>query len=156
MINFTGEYDCKVDAKGRIMLPIAFRKQMGEVAAYCFVVKKDLYASCLELYTADEWEQQNNLIMSNYKPFDPESKQFIRDFKMGATEVECDPTGRILLPRRLLTQVEITDEALLSGSIGKIDIWSPTLYEESGGDADARRKRAKRVMGDVTYNTEKL
>jgi len=156
MINFTGEHDCKVDAKGRIMLPIAFRRQMGEEEAYCFVVKKDLYEPCLELYTVAEWERQNKLVMNNYKPFNPDDRQFLRDFRMGATEVECDPTGRILIPRRLLIQVEIADEVVLSGSIGKIEIWSPVLYNNSGGDISAKRDRAERIMGDATYNTELL
>ena len=43
MTIFTGEYDCKVDVKGRIMLPIAFRKQLGEGEIHRFVIKKDLY-----------------------------------------------------------------------------------------------------------------
>jgi len=154
MITFTGEHDCKIDAKGRLMLPIAFRRQLGEVESYCFVVKKDLYEQCLELYTVDEWEQQNKLIMKNIKPFNPEDRQFLRDFRMGASEVECDPAGRILIPRRLLSLVEITDEAVLQGSIGKIEIWSPTLYYNSGGDVAAKRDRAERIMGDATYNTE--
>jgi MraZ protein len=154
MVNFTGEYDCKVDAKGRIMLPIAFRRQMGEMEAYCFVVKKDLYEQCLELYTVDEWDNQNKLIMKNIKPFNPDDRQFLRDFRMGATEVECDPSGRILIPRRLLTQVEITNDAALQGSIGKIEIWSPALYNNSGGDVAAKRDRAERIMGDAAYNIE--
>jgi len=153
MITFTGEHDCKIDAKGRIMLPIAFRKKIGTLEA-SFVVKKDLYESCLELYTVDEWERQNKLIMNNIKPFNPDDRQFLRDFRMGASEVECDHTGRILIPRRLLSQVEITDDAVLQGSIGKIEIWSPTLYYNSGGDVAAKRERAERIMGDATYNTE--
>jgi MraZ protein len=153
MIIFTGEYDCKVDAKGRIMLPAAFRKQMGEGAAYRFVIKKDLYEPCLELYTVDEWEHQNNLILQNVKPYNPEHRQFLRDFRMGAAEAECDPTGRILIPGRLLKQAEITNETVLSGNIGKIEIWSPTLYNNSGGDISAKRSRAERIMANAN-NTD--
>ena len=154
MTIFTGEYDCKIDAKGRIMLPVAFRKQMGEAAEYRFVLKKDMYEPCLELYTAEEWVQQNNMILRTIKPFDPVHRQFLRDFRMGAIELECDPTGRILIPGRLLKQVNITNDAVLSGNIGKIEIWSPTLYGASGGDAEAKRDRAERIMGDATYNIE--
>ena len=156
MTIFTGDVDCKVDAKGRIMLPVAFRKQLGEAEAFCFVVKKDLYEPCLELYTIDEWNRQNKLILKNYKPFNPDDRQFLRDFRMGATEVECDPTGRILIPKRLLKQAEITNETVLLGSIGKIEIWSPALLYNSGGDIAAKRDRAERIMGDVAYNIELL
>jgi MraZ protein len=156
MTIFTGEYDCKVDAKGRIMLPVAFRKQMGEVAEYCFVLKKDMYEPCLELYTAEEWERQNTMILKTIKPYNPDHRQFLRDFRVGATEVECDPTGRILIPGRLLKQADIANDAVLSGSIGKIEIWSPTLYGASGGDTTSKRNRAERIMGDATFNTELL
>ena len=152
MIIFTGECDCKVDAKGRIMLPAIFRKQMGVMDVYGFVIKKDMYETCLELYTLDEWSRQNNLIMKNIKPYDPEHRQFLRDFKMGSVELESDPTGRILIPGRLLKQAEITNEAVLSGSIGKIEIWSPALFYDSGGDIAAKWERAKNVMGDTKYN----
>jgi MraZ protein len=156
MTIFTGEYDCKVDAKGRIMLPAAFRKQMGEVEAYRFVIKKDMYEACLELYTEEEWEHQNNMILKTIKPYNPEHRQFLRDFRMGATEVECDPTGRLLIPGRLLKQADITNETVLSGNIGKIEIWSPALYGNSGGDTATKRDRAERIMGDAAYNIEPL
>ncbi len=156
MIIFTGEYDCKVDVKGRIMLPAAFRKQMGEAESYRFVIKKDLYEQCLELYTADEWERQNNLILKNIKPYNPDHRQFLRDFRAGASEVECDNTGRLLIPGRLLKQTGITGETVLAGNIGKIEIWSPDLYNASGGDAEAKRNRAERIMGDAAYHPDDL
>jgi len=152
MVNFTGTYDCKVDAKGRIMLPAAFRRQMGEVDTYRFVIKKDLYVQCLELYAAEEWESLNEKIHKNVKYFNPEHRQLLRDFRMGATEVECDPAGRILIPGRLLKQAEIANETVLSGQYGKIEIWSPTLYHNSGGDEKARQDRFERIMGDTSFN----
>jgi MraZ protein len=154
MVIFTGEHDCKVDVKGRIMLPAAFRKQMGDTELYRFVIRNDLYEQCLELFTIDEWEKQNSLVLKTIKPYDPEHRQFLRDFRMGAAEIECDPTGRLLIPGRLLKQAGITNEAVLTGSVGKIEIWSPDLYGNSGGDTAAKRDRALRIMGNATYNTE--
>jgi MraZ protein len=156
MLIFTGEYDCRIDAKGRIMLPAAFRKQLGESDVYRFVIKKDMYESCLELFTIDGWEQQNRLILKNHKPFDPEHRQFLRDFRMGAVEVECDNSGRILIPGRLLKQAGIEKEAVLSGTMDKIEIWSPGKYSDSGGDARDKHERAKHVMANAIYNLDGL
>jgi len=156
MTIFKGEYDCKVDAKGRILLSAAFRKQMGEAANYSFIVKKDLYVQCLELYVVEAWEQLNNWVEKNTKPLNPEHRQFLRDFGMGATEVECDAMGRILIPGRLLKQADITNEAVLRGYKGKIEIWSPALYYNSGGDVSAKSDRAGRIMGDAAFNTDLL
>jgi MraZ protein len=104
----------------------------------------------------DEWERQNSLILKTIKPYNPEHRQFLRDFRMGAAEVECDPTGRILIPGRLLKPAEITGETVLSGNAGKIEIWSPALYSSSGGDVTAKRERAERIMGDATYHIDLL
>jgi len=156
MTIFKGEYDCKADVKGRIMLPAAFRKQMGEAADFSFVVKRDLYVKCLELYTVEAWDQLNNWIEKNTKPLNSDHRQFVRDFGMGATEVECDNAGRILIPGRLLKQAEITNEAVLRGFKGKIEIWSPELYYNSGGDVADKSDRAERIMGDAAYNSDLL
>ena len=156
VINFTGEYDCKVDVKGRIMLPVAFRRQMGDVDTYRFVIKKDLYEQCLELYTVEEWERQNKIILNVINQFSQKHRQLHRDFRMGATEVECDPTGRILIPGRLLKQAEIKNDTVLSGNMGKIEIWSPDLYYNSGGDELVKRERVESIMGNAIYNTEPL
>jgi MraZ protein len=145
MIIFKGEHDCKVDIKGRIVLPISFRRQMGEVETFCFVVKKNLYDECLELCTIDEWEFQVKPIMSKINPTNREDLQFFREFRMDATEVKCDFKGRLLIPRCLLSHAKITDEAVLTGGIGKIEIWSPTNYYSSGGSIEARRERTKRI-----------
>ena len=154
MINFTGEFDCKVDAKGRILLPVTFRRQMGEVEVYRFVIKQDPYVQCLEMFTIEEWEKMNKKIQKNTKTFDLVHRQVVREFRRGATEVESDPTGRILIPGRLLKQVGITNDAVLSGYFGKIEIWSPDTFYGSGDDEKERQERFQRIIGDIINNDD--
>ena len=154
MINFTGEYDCKVDTKGRIMLPIAFRREMGEVEAYRFVIKKDMYEKCLELMTIEEWDRLCDDIQKNTRPYNPNDRKVQRIFREGATEVECDPTGRLLIPGRLMKYAEITNETVLLGIKDKIEIWSPALYNDSCSDLETKSKLVELIMGDVTYKNE--
>ena len=149
MIDFIGEYDCKVDAKGRILLPTRFREEMGEVDSFCFVVKKHVYEHCLELYTKAAWEEQMALINDIINPFLEEDLQAKRDFKRGSTIVECDPNGRVLIPARLLKQVEIESDSLLSGDGGRIEIWHPELYDKSGGDDKVRKERFQRIVANA-------
>lgn len=149
MIFFTGEYDCKIDGKGRMMLPVAFRRMLPEAEVYTFVIKRDMYVSCLELYTYEEWERQNKLILSAIQPYNPEHRQFMRDFRMGAAEVELDSCGRMLLPQRLLTSVGIEREVILAGGLGKIEIWESSRYNNGGGTVEERQQRAERVMGNI-------
>ena len=153
-INFIGEYDCKVDAKGRIMLPVNFRRKLGEVEPYLFVVKNDIYEQFLELYTMETWEEEINRIHEKINPFDRDDKQVLRDFRMGATEVECDPSGRILIPSRLLKRADIKTDTVLIGGEGKIEIWSPELLEKNRAYFAARsEERFARILGNTANKT---
>lgn len=156
MITFIGEYDCKVDVKGRIMLPSAFKRQMPDDSSSRFVVKRDLYESCLELYPIEEWERQQKLLLKNINPYDPEHRQFLRDFRMGAIEVVLDSNNRILLSSRLLKQINAERDIILLGGIGKIEIWSPDKYQILGGTVEEKSSRAKRIMQHATYNLDDL
>ena len=57
MQHFIGTYECKADAKGRIMIPVALKKQLSAVVSKGFVLKRAVFNSCLELYPMQEWEQ---------------------------------------------------------------------------------------------------
>ena len=59
MINLLGEYDCKIDSKGRFMFPAGLKKQLGTEAEKGFVVNRNLHADCLVVYPIDEWEKLN-------------------------------------------------------------------------------------------------
>jgi len=157
MVIFTGTYECKVDVKGRIMLPIAFRRKLGEVEVYRFVIKKELYGKkCLELFTEEEWNRVNNHILKTIKPYNPDDREFLRDFMEDVAEVECDPMGRLLIPGRLLKYAEIKNDTLLLGHPGKIEIWSPDVRYSSDGDEATKHERTERIMGNVTFNIDEL
>ena len=79
MITFIGEYTCKVDAKGRIMLPSAFKKQMSGSNQEKFVIKKDIFENCLVLFPIDEWERQNRIIRKKINPYKKEHNLFLRN-----------------------------------------------------------------------------
>jgi len=134
MANFVGEFDCKVDNKGRILLPAAFRKQIGEVKKYRFVIKNSPFEQCLELFPMEIWEKIIKDIEKDVEPFNPEHRYFLRNFRSVATEVECDSRGRIRFPIRLMNIAEITNKAILTGRFDMIEIWSPELFCKSYDD----------------------
>src|ERR1035437_2651585 len=133
MTIFLGDYTCKVDAKGRVMLPSAFKKQMPSAAQDKFFVKKDIYEKCLVLYPMDEWERQNQLIQQNINPYNKEHSKFLREFYKDTAEIELDNNNRFLIPARLLNMVSIDkeQEVILAGQFGKIEIWSKDLYDKT-------------------------
>lgn len=149
MIIFIGDYTCKVDVKGRVLLPSAFKKQMPAAAQDKFVIKKDIYEKCLVLYPMDEWERQNQLIQQNINPYNKDHNRFIREFFKDTAEVELDSNNRFLIPARLLSLVGIDKEkeVILAGQLGKIELWSKDLYDQSSTEIDDFGELAGKILG---------
>lgn len=147
MTTFIGDYSCKVDSKGRIMLPAAFKKQMPSTAHDRFVVKKDIFEKCLVLYPMDEWERQNILIRSRINPYNKNHNEFLRNFYRGTAELVLDNNNRMLIPKRLLEVVSIQKEVILAGQDGKIEIWAKDIYDSSAKGEDEFAALAEKIMG---------
>ncbi|PHQ62608.1 MAG: division/cell wall cluster transcriptional repressor MraZ [Maribacter sp.] len=129
MINFIGTYDCKADAKGRVMLPVALKNQMSPILNSGFVIKRSVFQPYLELYPMEEW----NLLMQKMKKknrFKQKNNDFIRRFSAGVKVVEIDATGRLLIPKNLISIAGISKEVVLSSAINIIEIWDKDSYEQ--------------------------
>ena len=155
MATFIGDYTCKTDDKGRIMLPSAFKKALSAGARDTFVVKKDIYEKCLVLFPIDEWERQIELIRANLNPYNKEHNTFLRGFNKGTAEILLDATNRLLIPKRLLEETGISKDVVLAGQDGKIEIWAKDAYEKIDvGDDFA--KLAQKIMGGAIQKPDKL
>ncbi|ETN94996.1 division/cell wall cluster transcriptional repressor MraZ [Zhouia amylolytica] len=134
MINFIGTYECKADAKGRVMLPVALKGQLSPVLQQGFVLKRSVFQPCLELYPMEQW----NLLMQKMNKlnrFVKKNNDFIRRFTAGVKMVEVDNTGRLLIPKDLVGFAEIQKEVVLSSAINIVEIWDKNKYEQAIDDA---------------------
>ena len=147
VVNLIGTYECKADAKGRLMMPVAFKKQLLPVLQEGFVLKRAVFQSCLELYPMEEW----NLLMQKMNKlnrFKKKNNDFIRRFTAGVKVVEIDGTGRLLIPKDLVSFAGITKELVLSSAVNIIEIWDKEQYEKAIDDAaDDFADLAEEVMG---------
>ncbi|MBQ4818434.1 division/cell wall cluster transcriptional repressor MraZ [Aquimarina sp. MMG016] len=147
MVNLIGTYECKADAKGRLMMPIAFKKQLSPVLQDGFVLKRAVFQSCLELYPMEEW----NLLMQKINKlnrFKKKNNDFIRRFTAGVKVVEIDAAGRLLIPKDLISFAGITKELVLSSAVNIIEIWDKDQYEKAIDEtADDFGDLAEEVMG---------
>lgn len=150
---FIGDYNCKVDTKGRILFPSVLKKQMQPAFQERFVVKKDIFEKCLILYPIEEWERQNKMLRKAINPYKKEHAMFMRKFFKGTAEIALDGNNRILIPKRLLDEADIGKEVVLAGQDGKIEIWSKNLYESVHVKDDEFAALAEKILGD-TLNTE--
>ncbi len=130
MVTFIGEYTCKLDSKGRVIFPAAFKKQLTGSNQERFVIKKDIFESCLILYPNDEWERQVKIVRKKTNPYKKEHNMFLRRFFMGVAELILDASNRILIPKRLLDEVGAEKELVMAGQFGKIEIWPRDRYEK--------------------------
>jgi len=147
MTNFIGDYQCKTDAKGRITFPSAFKKQISGEHADKFVVKKDIYEKCLVLYTMQEWDNQSKLIQDRTNPYNKEHNKFLREFFKGTAEVVLDANNRLLIPKRLLAEINNATEVVLAGQFNKIEIWPKSEYESIGNNENDFADLANKIMG---------
>lgn len=147
MITFIGDYNCRLDVKGRITLPSAFKKQMKERIQDGFVLKRDIFEKCLILYPMMEWDRQNQIIREKTNPYNREHNRFLRMFYSGTADVQIDSNSRILIPKRLKDYAEIDTELVLAGHFGKIEIWSEVLYQQVGRTDDEFAVLAEKILG---------
>ena len=147
MITFIGDYTVRLDSKGRLSFPAAFKKQSREALQEGFVLKRDLFENCLIMYPMEEWERQNKIIRSRTNPYNKEHARFLRMFFSGTAEVSLDANNRMLIPKRLLELVSVKKEVILAGQDGKIEIWSKEIYDRGAEGEDEFASLAEKIMG---------
>ena len=152
MINLIGTYECKADAKGRMMFSSAFKKQLSSVLQEGFVVKRAVFQPCLELYPMKEWDLMMEKI-NKLNRFNKKNNDFIRRFTAGVKMVELDATGRILIPKDLFEFAGIKKQVVMSSSVNIIEIWDKEKYEKAIDDAsDDFADLAEEVMGNTSID----
>lgn len=148
MIQFLGEHESTIDAKGRFLLPAGFKKQLPEADAQPFVINRG-FEKCLTLYPLQSWQPIFEQI-SQLNDFDPKVREFRRYFLNGATQVELDTAGRILLPKNLVEHASLQKDIVLVSALNKIEIWDTVKYQQffDSYTADSFSQLANEVMNN--------
>ncbi len=142
-----GEYECKMDSKGRFLMPSGLKKQLPEDQQSEFVLNKGL-GKCLVLYPMSIWERELAKIQSRNQ-YVKKNRDFTRWFMQGATHVGVDSNGRILIPKRLMGYANIEKDIILASQIDKVEIWDQQAYDQWMEESDTDfASLAEEVMGD--------
>ena len=152
MDHFIGSYECKLDSKGRIMIPVAIKKQLNPILSKGFVIKRAVFNNCLELYPIDEW----NILMervNSLNRFNKKNNDFIRRFTAGVRTIKIDSSGRLLIPKNLISYVNIKKEIVISSTVNILEIWDKNNYEKAIDEATIDfGSLAEEVMGNKDEN----
>lgn len=152
---FVGEYNCKLDAKGRTIFPSALKRQLPAEKQQHFVLKRDIYEKCLLLYPIDEWNYQVNILKKRLNPFNKKHAGFLREYYRGTAEIHLDGSNRILFPKRLLEYMDAEKDLVFAGQDGKIEIWSKQNYESTEKTHDDFATLSEDILGgDFIFNND--
>ena len=146
MSHFLGEFECKLDAKGRLMVPSGLRKQMPEAEKDGLVVNRG-FEKHLVIYTRKEWDA---IVadLSKLNQYEKKTREFIRYFTRGATELSLDAAGRILLPKSLTEYAGMGADVVLASQFNKIEVWAKDAYDaQLDNEPDNFANLAEEVMG---------
>jgi MraZ protein len=128
MNGFIGEYEATLDAKGRFLLPAGFKKQLPEEAGNQFVINRG-FEKCLTLYPMKSWDPIFSEL-GKLNDFDPKVREFRRYFLNGATVLELDSAGRLLVPPNLKEHAGLEKDIVLVAAMNKIEIWDKDKYQK--------------------------
>jgi MraZ protein len=146
MAYFSGEYECKVDPKGRLVLPARVKAQLPEGSALIYLTRG--FEQCLVVYSETEWRKVFSKV-AGLSEFNEEYRNFQRNFLRGNTELELDASGRILLPRTMLKYADIDKDAIVVGVGTRVEIWNPDKYNAFLiADPKELSRQAEKLLGD--------
>jgi len=147
MVQLLGEFDCKLDTKGRMMVPSNLKKQLPNVEQEGLVVNRG-FEKHLVIYPRKVWE---GIVeeLSKLNQYEKKTREFIRFFTRGATELTLDASGRVNLPKSLLEFAGIEGEVVLACQFDKIELWSKSAYDSLlDSEPEDFSNLAEEVMGN--------
>lgn len=153
MVNLLGEIKSKLDNKGRVLFPKAFQNQLKGLGSEGFVVNRDVFQKCLVIYPMSEW-QKTSAQVNKLNRFVKKNSDFIRKFNNGASPIELDAAGRLLIPKTLSNWAGIDKDVVFLGNGDRIEMWSDAAYNALLEEDVDFGSLSEEVMGGVTNSDE--
>ena len=147
MCIFTGDFQIKIDAKGRFVMPSAFLEQAESDGVRTFVIKKDIYEKCLILYTQSSWRERVEAVKARLNPFNRQHNSFLREFFKDTAEAVLDSNNRLLVPKRLADAVSLEKDIIVIGLGDKIELWSEQVFNDSRVSPQEFAAMAQELLG---------
>lgn len=151
MSNFLGEYEVTLDSKGRFMLPVGYKRQLGEAEGTRYILSRG-FEKCLTLYTEGQWEKVASVVR-RLNEFSAKARNFKRVFLNGATFIEPDAAGRILISKSMIEHAGLSKDIVFSAQMDKVELWdAETFRKEMSMSAEDLSDLANEVLGSDFLN----
>lgn len=154
MIRFLGNIEAKMDAKGRVFIPAAFRKQLQASAEESLVLRKDVFQDCLVLYPESVWFKTQAELRKRLNKWNARQQTVFRQFVSDAEVMVPDSNGRILIPRRYLQMAGIENEVRFIGMDNTIEIWAKTRADVPFMEPEAFGEALQEALGNELWGND--
>lgn len=141
---FKGTYRHRIDPKGRLPVPAAFRRELVEAGPATVVVTP--LDQCLAAYPLREWARLEQQLVQ-LPPFSAPAKALTRLVTSRAVDCDLDVQGRVLLPQALRAAAGLRAEAVVIGVLNRFEIWAPERWDSFVADSE-------RLLDDATLGVE--
>jgi MraZ protein len=140
---FIGEYQHTIDEKGRLAIPVKFRKQLAKGA----VVTRGL-DNCLFVYEVSEWKKLAEKLAA--LPFSQADKRAVQRLLLaGAMDVDVDGQGRVVLPEYLRQYAKLGKETVIAGLYNRLEIWDKAVWEKYKSETEKNSNEIAERLGEV-------
>ena len=147
MVSFSNIYPVTLDGKGRVVLPSPFKKEMGDALELSFVVEKDVYDKCLNIYPHSTWLVKVEQLRRKLNPENPVHSQMLSRYYEEIVKLTMADNGRLNIPDEMLTYAGITKEAVFTGQGSRMRLWEPSRHKASRLSNEEYARLYKELLG---------
>ncbi len=156
MVYFASEYEVKIDAKGRVVLPAKVKANLPQDSGANIVLSRG-FEPCLVLRPQSEFFKILEKLQG-LNQFDSANRNFQRKMLSGSTDMELDSNGRFLIPKTMMAYAQLQKEAIIVGMGDRVEIWNPKIYDKFlNDDPEEFARMAQEIFAeDPDKNSESL
>ncbi len=152
MVSFSNIYPVTLDGKGRVVLPSPFKKEMGDALELTFVVEKDIYDKCLNIYPYSTWLIKVEQLRRTLNSENPVHSQMLSRYYEEIAKLTMADNGRLNIPDEMLEYAGITKEAVFTGQGSRMRLWEPSRHKASRLSDEDYVRLYKELMGGPMNN----
>lgn len=138
-----GEFKHTIDDKNRISLPMKIRKEIGKK----IIITRGL-DNCLFVYSTKEWEKISEQLGS-LGMGQADTRAFNRFMLAGASEINVDSVGRILIPDHLKEFAKIKTKVVFAGIHNRVEVWNENRWEDYKNKVLSHADDMAQKLGDI-------
>jgi MraZ protein len=147
MPEFSNQYYATIDDKGRVVLPSAYKRELGDSFEWLMIVELDPYEKCLNLYSMNSWGRRVDLIKSKLNSNNPRHSRFLDQFYQNFVKITVAENGRLNIPNAYYEKKGITKDVVFTGQGDRIRLWDADVFRKAIMPDDEFRGMFEEFLG---------